>query len=155
VQSVEPDAVVDDVAALDDLVARSARTSRFLAVLFGGFAGVGVLLGAIGIFGITSDAVARRRQEIAIRVAIGAEAPAIVRLVVRQSVTLAVTGIAIGLTGAWVGSRYLSSLLFGVAPTDPVTYVAVPIALLAVVLVSCLVPARRATRIDPVAALRS
>jgi len=78
-----------------------------------------------------------------------------VRLVVRQSVSLALAGLAVGLTGAWLGSRYLSSLLFGVAPTDPVTFVGVPAALLVVVVLSCIVPARRATRINPLTTLRN
>lgn len=154
VHGVDPDTAVDRMAPLADLVQRSARTSRFLAVLFSGFGIVGVLLGAIGIYGVTSDAVARRRHEIAIRLAIGAEARSIVRLVVRQSVVLAAVGVAVGLAGAFIGTRFLSSLLYGVAPTDPVTFVVVPAGLVAVVVLACVVPARRATRIDPLATLR-
>jgi ABC-type antimicrobial peptide transport system permease subunit len=89
-----------------------------------------------------------------VRLAIGAEAGAIVRLVVRQIAVAAGAGLVVGLAGALAGSRYLASLLFDVTPTDPVTFVAVPVALLVVVFLSCLVPARRATRVNPLAALR-
>jgi putative ABC transport system permease protein len=154
VHGLDADTPVDRVAPMASLVGASAGTPQFLAVLFTIFAMVGVALGAIGVYGVASDAVARRQHEIAVRLAIGAEAGAIVRLVVRQIAVAAGAGLVVGLAGALAGSRYLASLLFDVTPTDPVTFVAVPVALLVVVFLSCLVPARRATRVNPLAALR-
>ena len=154
VRSLDEDTPVDRIASTAALVRSSARASQFLAAVFAGFAIVGLLLGGLGIYGVSSDAVARRGHEIAVRVAIGAEATSIVRLVVRQSLTVAAIGVAAGVVAALAGGRLMSSLLFGVTATDPVAFAGAAMALLAVVVVSCAVPARRATKISPLAALR-
>jgi putative ABC transport system permease protein len=154
VHGVDPDVAVDRIVTLGALVRSSARTSRFLAVLFSLFAAVGVLLGVLGVYGVTADAVVRRRHEIAIRMAVGAEAGSIVRLVARQSVLVSAIGLAVGLVVARAGARLLAGLLFGVAPTDPLTFIVGSVGLIVAGIVACVVPALRATRIDPLSTLR-
>jgi putative ABC transport system permease protein len=154
VHGVDPDVAVDRIVPLGALVRSSARTSRFLAVLFSLFAAVGVLLGVLGVYGVTADAVVRRRHEIAIRMAVGAEAGSIVRLVARQSVLVSAIGRAVGLVVARAGARLLAGLLFGVAPTDPLTFIVGSVGLIVAGIVACVVPALRATRIDPLSTLR-
>jgi ABC-type antimicrobial peptide transport system permease subunit len=114
-----------------------------------------VLLSAIGLYGGLAYNVARRTREIAIRVALGADGASVAGLVLRQGARLAVAGVAIGLTGAFIASGFLSTLLYGVDPHDPLTFIAVPIALCAVALLASYIPARRAARVDPMIALRS
>jgi len=154
VQAVDTDLPVFDVATMDQLVYRSASAPRFNTALLGVFAALALVLAAVGIYGVMSYAVAQRTHEIGVRVALGAGASDIVRQVVRQGMLPAVVGIAIGTAGAWALTRFLSSLLFGVRPTDPMTFTLVPLLLAAVAVVACLLPARRATKVDPVVALR-
>jgi ABC-type antimicrobial peptide transport system permease subunit len=113
-----------------------------------------LLLAAIGIYGLMAYTVEQRTQEIGIRLALGAEATTLRNMVVRQGMTLALAGVVIGLGAAWGVSRLMESLLFGVKPRDPVVFVAVPLALGAVALLSVWLPARRALRVDPAVALR-
>jgi ABC-type antimicrobial peptide transport system permease subunit len=122
--------------------------------LLGVFAMLALVLAAVGIYGVMSYAVAQRTHEIGVRVALGAEASDILRQVVRQGMLPAVIGIATGIAGAWGTTRFLSSLLFGVRPTDPTTFTLVPVLLAAVGVLACLLPARRATKVDPVVSLR-
>jgi len=154
VQAVDPDLPVFDIATMDQLVYRSASAPRFNTALLGIFAALALVLAAVGIYGVMSYAVAQRTHEIGVRVALGAETSNILRQVVRQGMTPAVIGIAAGTAGAWAVTRFLSSLLFGVRPTDPTTFAAVPLLLAAVGVLACLLPARRATKVDPVEALR-
>jgi len=154
VQAVDPDLPVFDVATMDQLVYRSASAPRFNTALLGIFAALALVLAAVGIYGVMSYAVAQRTHEIGVRVALGAEASDILRQVVRQGMLPAVIGIATGTAGAWGATRFLSSLLFGVRPTDPMTFTLVPMLLAAVGVLACLLPARRATKVDPVVALR-
>ena len=154
VQAVDPDLPVFDVATMDQLVYRSASAPRFNTALLGIFAALALVLAAVGIYGVMSYAVAQRTHEIGVRVALGAEASDILRQVVRQGMLPAVIGIATGIAGAWGVTRFLSSLLFGVRPTDPMTFTLVPVLLAAVGVLACLLPARRATKVDPVVALR-
>jgi putative ABC transport system permease protein len=154
VRAIDADIPVDTLVSLDGLVRQSAGASRFLAVVFSAFGLVGLLLGALGIFGVTSDAVARARHEIAVRLAIGAEPPSIVRLVVGQSLALAGVGIAGGLGVAWVGSSALAGALFETSATDPLIYGLVALGLAVIAGLSCYWPARRASRISPLEALR-
>jgi len=154
VQAVDPDLPVFDVAAMDQLVYRSASAPRFNTALLGVFAALALVLAAVGIYGVMSYAVAQRTHEIGVRVALGAEASDILRQVVGQGMLPAVIGIATGTAGAWGVTRFLSSLLFGVRPTDPMTFTLVPVILAAVGVLACLLPARRATKVDPVIALR-
>jgi putative ABC transport system permease protein len=154
VQAVDPDLPVFDIATMDQLVYRSASAPRFNTALLGVFATLALVLAAVGIYGVMSYAVAQRTHEIGVRVALGAEASDILRQVVRQGMLPAVIGIATGIAGAWGMTRFLSSLLFGVRPTDPMTFAMVPVLLAAVGVLACLLPARRATKVDPVVALR-
>jgi putative ABC transport system permease protein len=127
---------------------------RFQTALLMAFSVVGLLLAAVGIYGLIQYSIATRTQEIGLRMAIGAQPGEIVRMFVGEGLTLSVTGLAVGLAGAlWFG-RAASSLLFGVTATDPLTFTAVSSLLTVVAIAACYVPARRATRIDPIAALR-
>jgi putative ABC transport system permease protein len=122
--------------------------------LLGIFAGLAVLLACIGIFGSISYSVAQRNHEIGVRIALGAQANEILRLVVMQGITLALIGTIAGLAGAFALTRILRSLLFEVSPTDPITFVAVPALLCTIALAASFFPALRATRVDPMIALR-
>jgi putative ABC transport system permease protein len=118
-------------------------------------ASVALLLGVVGIYGVIAYSAARRTREVGIRVALGAQPPAVVRLFVRHSAVLAGLGIAVGLGGAAALSQLMSALLFGVGPLDPVTYLVVSAGLTAIALLAGYLPARQASRLDPVVALRS
>ena len=133
----------------------SVSRQRFLSQLLGIFAGVALLLAAIGTYGVLSYVVTERQREIGIRVALGASTCGIVRLVLRQGLSLAVIGIVIGVGGALALARVTQSLLFGVSPTDPMTYAAVGAVILLVALAACMVPAQRAMRVDPLVAIRN
>ena len=118
------------------------------------FAGIALLLAAIGVYGMLSYSVQQRSQEIGIRMALGAQRSDVLKMVVGQGMAMAAMGIGIGLGGAYGLSRLLTSLLFGVKPNDPLTFAAVALTLAAISLVACWIPARRATRVDPLLALR-
>jgi len=124
-------------------------------VLLGAFAGTALFLAALGIFGVMSYAVAQRSREIGIRVALGADPKRVLRMVLRHASLLAVAGVGLGLVGAVSLSRAIASLLFQLSPTDPTTLAGVAVLLLAVALLASYLPARRATRVDPLIALRS
>src|SRR5207253_1591671 len=128
---------------------------RFYASLLGIFAGVALLLASVGVYGVISYAVSLRNRELGIRVALGASSQRVVRLVLRQGLGLTIAGIALGaVAAAWL-SRALRSMLFGVAGTDPITYLAVCTVLLAVATLASYLPARRAARVDPAVTLRA
>ena len=116
---------------------------------------MGLTLAALGIYGLMSYAVAQRTQEIGIRMALGAKAKDVLSMIVRRGLALTLSGVAVGLTASFALTRVLSRLLFGVSPRDPLTFVVVPLVLTAVALVACLLPARRATRVAPIVAMRS
>jgi len=139
---------------LDQVFSSSLDQRRFSLVLFGIFGITALLLAAMGIYGITSYTVAQRTQEIGIRIALGAQMKDVLGLMLRKAMSLVLLGAIIGLAGAYAVTRLMSNLLFGVTPTDLVTFVAVPMVLLLVALVACLIPARRATKVDPLVALR-
>jgi len=123
-------------------------------MIFAFFGTAALLLAAMGIYGVTAYTVAQRTQEIGIRIALGAQMRDVLSLMLRKAMSLVLVGTAIGLVGAYVVTRVMSNLLFGVTPTDLATFIAVPAVLLLVALVACLIPARRATKVDPLVALR-
>jgi ABC-type antimicrobial peptide transport system permease subunit len=133
---------------------RSVARPRFNMVLITAFGGLALVLAAVGLFGVISYAVAQRTHEIGIRRALGAADGRMVTMVLKQGMTLAVAGVVLGLAGAFALTRFLETLLFAITPTDAVTFASVAAVLLAVALVACYVPARRAARVDPMAALR-
>jgi len=139
---------------MNELVSNSIARPRLYAVVLGMFAAVAVLLAAIGIYGVMTYSVTRRTREIGIRMALGAARADVIGLVVRQSLTLTVIGIGLGLIGAAAVTRYLSGLLFGVTPLDPTTFIGVAVAFTSVATLAASVPARRATKVDPLVALR-
>src|SRR5262245_39989827 len=140
---------------MDGVFADSVSRQRFLSLLLGIFAGVALLLAAIGTYGVLSYLVTERQREIGIRVALGASAGGIVRLVLRQGMAITIAGIVAGVVGALALARVTQSLLFGVSPTDPATYVGVGSVILVVALLACLIPAQRAMRVDPLVAIRN
>ncbi len=155
VRALEPDAPVSDVITMEDAVREQFAQPRFYLMLLGGFAAVAVLLAAVGVYGVISYSVERRTAEIGIRLALGARRSDPFRLVLREGLTLATVGTGIGLLGAAGLTRYLASLLYGVGAEDPVTFVAAPVLLAGIALVAVLVPAWRASRVDPAVALRA
>jgi predicted permease len=142
------------VSTAEQVLGQTVAQARFNLILLGLFAVVALLLAAVGIFGILANAVRQRTHEMGIRLALGARPGAVFRLVIRQGMGLAGMGLGIGLGGAFALTRYLESLLYGVKSTDPVTFGGVALLLLVVALVACWIPARRATKVDPMAALR-
>jgi putative ABC transport system permease protein len=139
---------------LDQVFSSSLDQRRFSLVIFGFFGTTALLLAAMGIYGVTAYTVAQRTQEIGIRMALGAQMRDVLSLMLRKAMSLVLVGAVIGLAGAYAATRVMSNLLFGVTPTDLTTFIAVPLVLLLVALVACLIPARRATRVDPLIALR-
>jgi putative ABC transport system permease protein len=155
VKAFDPNQIIWRTQTLDQLLLTSVAPRRFNMLLLGIFAGVALVLAAVGLYGVMSYSVSWRTREIGIRMALGARRADVLRLVVRQGMTMTLIGLALGLVGAFSISRVLRGLLHGVSPTDPLTFVAVSIVLLVVALLACLVPARRATRVDPIIALRT
>ena len=154
IQSLDSEQPVADVRTMDSLLANSIARARFSALLLAVFASVALVLAAIGIYGVISYVVAQRGHEIGLRMALGAQARDVVRLVLRHGMMLAGLGVAIGLAGAFALTRVMTTLLFGVTPTDAVTFVTVSALLLIVAFLACYIPARRATKVDPLVALR-
>ena len=142
------------ISTLDARVDRLRAQPRFDAVLTGLFAMLGLLLAGIGLFGLVSYSVARRTSEIGVRMALGAQKRDVVNLIVRQGLKLLLMGLIIGIGGALAVTRFLSSMLYGVTPTDPLTFIAVSLILITVALAACYIPARRAAKVDPIVALR-
>ena len=139
---------------LDQVFSSSLDQRRFSLVIFGVFGTAALLLAAMGIYGVTTYVVAQRTQEIGIRMALGARMSDVLKLVLRNGMSLALIGAAVGVAGAFATTRVMSSLLFGVAPTDLATFTAVVVVLVVVAFVACYIPARRATKVDPLIALR-
>ena len=154
VRSLDPQLPVKFIT-LDEVFSSSLDQRRFSLVIFGVFGGVALLLAALGIYGVTTYSVTQRTQEIGIRMALGAQAGDVLKLVLRNGMMLSLIGLAIGLVSAWGLTRLMESLLFGVTPTDATTFASVSTLLMLVVLAACYLPARRATHVDPLVALRN
>jgi putative ABC transport system permease protein len=135
-------------------VAQSFVVPQFLSLLLGIFAALALALASVGLYGVVSYSAAQRTHEIGVRMALGAEKSDVLRMVVGQGLKLALIGVAIGIAGALVLTRFLATLLYGVKPTDPLTFIAVSLILVAVAIAACYIPARRAAKVDPMVALR-
>jgi putative ABC transport system permease protein len=155
VKAFDSTQIIWRVQTLEQLLGTSVAPRRFNMMLLGIFAAVALVLAAVGLYGVMSYSVSWRTQEIGIRMALGAQRTDVLRLVVRQGMKMALIGLAVGLVGAFSMSRVLTGLLYGLSATDPVTYIGVSVVLLIVALLACLIPARRATRVDPIVALRT
>jgi putative ABC transport system permease protein len=154
VLAVDKNQPIYDVKTLNQRVSDATAVSRSLTVLFGAFALLAVVLGSVGIYGIVSYAVTQRTQEIGVRMALGAQARDILQLILKHGVVLVLTGVAIGVAGALALTRFLSTLLFGITPTDTLTFVVVSAIFFLIAMIASLIPARRATKVDPLIALR-
>jgi putative ABC transport system permease protein len=139
---------------LEDYVGLSVQNRRFSSILLAAFAAIALLLSALGIYGVTAYSVAQRTREIGIRMALGAQQREVFALLLRQSVVLIASGVALGVAASAALTRFLATMLFDVRPTDPATFLSVVFLLVGVAALACWIPARRAMRLDPVAALR-
>jgi putative ABC transport system permease protein len=154
VLALDKDQPVYSVRSLDSVLSESVAGPRFRTLVLGVFAGVALILASVGIYGVISYGVSQRTQEIGIRMALGARTPDALKLVVKGGMMLVLIGVAIGIAGAFALTRLLTSLLFGVAPTDAMTFASVAALLIIVSALACYIPARRATKVDPLVALR-
>ena len=154
VRSFDADQPIEDIQTLDRRLAQSIARDRFSAITLGLSSILAVTLAAIGLYGVLSYATARRTQEMAIRVALGAERRDVLKLVLRQGMMPAAAGIVIGLAGALALGRFIERLLYGIPAYDPSTLSAVTLLLALIAILACWIPARRAMRMDPIAALR-
>jgi putative ABC transport system permease protein len=152
--SVDPEQPIGKIRTMDEIFSASAGQSRFVMVLLGGFAGLALLLAAVGMYGVISYAAAQRTHEVGVRVALGARRSDIVRLIVGGGLRMALSGIAIGTVAALVATRLLSKLLFNTRPTEPLAYLAVAVLLFATALLASYIPAHRAASVEPLEALR-
>jgi len=155
IAAVAPEVAVGKIRTMTQLMTAALAEWRFALLLLGLFAGVALLLAAVGIYGVMAYAVTRRRHEFGVRLALGAQAQDLLRLVLRQGMTLVLIGVALGVAAALALTRLLKTLLFGVSASDPLTFVGVALLLTFVALLACWIPARRATKVDPVIALRT
>ncbi len=154
VWSIDPNQPISNVSTLEKVIDDSIAQRRLNMLLMGLFGGLAMLLSAVGIYGLLSQAVTQRTQEMGIRMALGAQVGDVLKLVLKQGMTLALVGEAIGLAGAFLLTRLIRGLLFGVTPNDATTFVVVAGVLTIVALLACYIPARRATKVDPLVALR-
>ncbi len=152
---LDPTLPITDISSLEQVVSQSVAPQRFNMLLIGMFAGLGLLLAAVGIYGVMSYNVAQRTNEIGIRIALGARAGDVISLILKRGLLLALIGVAIGLAGALALTRVMKNFLFGVSPTDPLSFAGVAVLLVGVALLACFLPARRAAKVDPLVALRS
>jgi len=151
---IDPHQPLTSVKTMQDVISTTTAPRRFNALLLGVFAAIALVLATLGIYSVISYSITLRTQEIGIRMALGANRPAILMMVLRKGIMLTVIGALIGLAGAFALTRWMSSLLFGVTATDPATYVIVLLVALGAALLACSIPAQRATRVDPLIALR-
>ena len=154
VASVDNNQPISYVTTLEDRLSESVAAPQFNSFLLGMFAALGLTLTVVGIYGLISYLVAERTREIGIRMALGAGRMEVLTLIISQGFRLALIGVASGILGALALTRFLASLLFGVEPKDPLTFVVVPLVLIGIALIATYIPARRATKVDPMVALR-
>jgi putative ABC transport system permease protein len=154
VRGADPTALIDQVSTMDDVVGASLSRRRFALVLLSIFAGVSLCLAALGVYGVLAYAVAARRREFGLRLALGAETSQVIALVLRQGLGWAATGVALGVLGARAATRVIAGEVFGITAADPWTYAAVSAVVVATALIACFLPVRRATQVDPATSLR-
>jgi putative ABC transport system permease protein len=155
IREIDPDQPVSDVRTMNQVMAEWVGRDRFNTLLLGVFAGLAALLAAVGIFGVMSYSVTLRTREIGLRMALGAQPGEVLKVILKQGLLLTSIGIGLGMAGALALTRLMSGLLFGVESTDPATFAAIVLLFAFVALIACYIPARRATRVDPLIALRA
>ncbi len=154
IQMIDKDLPIDNAKSMQQLLAESLSGRQFNMLLLTIFALVALVLAVVGIYGVMSYTVTQRTHEIGIRVAIGAQSRDVFRMVIGQGMMLAMIGVAFGLVGAFGLTRLMTTMLFGVEPTDPATFVSIAVLLIVVALVACYIPGRRAAKVNPLVALR-
>jgi putative ABC transport system permease protein len=155
VKTLDPNLPITNVRTMEEVMAQALATRRFVLLLFSLFAGLALLLASVGLYGVLTASVAQRTRELGIRLALGAPAGAVRRLVIGQGMRMVLIGLAIGFFSAIALNRLIEKLLFGVRATDPLTHLAIAVVLMGVAIPACCLPARRATRVDPLVTLRS
>jgi putative ABC transport system permease protein len=153
--AVDKDQTVANIDSMEHIVAGAVARQRFSMLLLAIFAGVALVLAAVGIYGVMSYSVAQQTREIGIRMALGAQRSDVLKMTVKQGLRLVAFGLAIGLVAAFILTRVMASLLFGISATDPLTFISISLVLLAVAILASYIPALRATRVDPMIALRA
>jgi len=154
VSALDRDLAVSNIASMEEVLSDSVAAHRFSTVLLGLFAALGLLLSAVGVYGILSYSVAQRTREIGVRMALGASRPVVLRMILSQGGKLAAAGVIVGLGASFVLTRSMAAMLYGVSTTDPFTFIVVATLLTTVALAACYIPARRAMQVDPMVALR-
>ena len=153
--SVDKDQTIADIDTMDHIVAEAVARQRFSMFLLGLFAALALLLASVGIYGVMSYSVAQRTREIGIRMALGARRSDVLQMTVKQGLKLVGIGMLFGLAAAFLLTRLMASLLYGISATDPITFIGISLVLLAVAILASYIPALRATKVDPITALRA
>ena len=155
VHAIDPDQPISNVKTMNENLSGVLVTERFGAILMSLLAASGLLLAALGLYGVMAYSVSQRTAEIGLRVALGAQRTHVLKLILGQGLKLALLGVAIGLTAVWCLTRLLANLLFGISATDPATIISISLLFMSVALLACLLPGRRALAVDPIQALRT